>query len=521
MERSNDPEQSSCELEMEISTVPMSTPPSLTKSCVSTSSKSSNMSSQTTKPIPFNEEEAKEQTMEFLLEQMHIHMKKKNKKKQLGCAAECRKYKEELLTRILAMEQALNEAELKLTVHQFASTQPKSEGTKECSLKLTRSNSLEGFLLPHFQKNNEDETTKQASPSNQILSEYIKKIELLQKENKKMHMTYQQMLAFKETQSLELEQLKQEIQLKNDEIKTFIKLYETIGTPDMQDNRRESTQKQTYAEKLKLNTQMNQPPSNTSLNHPNETFSSPAIILKKLPSSMSTATIKDILYREFKKEPRSHNILCTPARERNTLIIKTHDPDHINSISDKIQEIQTLKDITELTIKTSNLRKIIIFGIPEVMQEQEIIEKIKQDYHGIKDINIYKILKRNGKKHYQLVLEVDAHIAQYLVEMGWLQMEFYSFKISKYSPIIRCSHCQMFGHNQVNCNFRPVCAFCAHEHPTNECPNNSSKHKLKCINCTEKRIDNKNHPANSASCPVYQEYFTRRNLILNGRPPVQ
>lgn len=69
--------------------------------------------------------------------------------------------------------------------------------------------------------------------------------------------------------------------------------------------------------------------------------------------------------------------------------------------------------------------------------------------------------------------------------------------------IIQCKNCQAWEHATLNCHLKPRCLKCAEEHKTSDCAikekTEDNKAKLKCANC------NKNHPANSITCPIYLE----------------
>lgn len=81
---------------------------------------------------------------------------------------------------------------------------------------------------------------------------------------------------------------------------------------------------------------------------------------------------------------------------------------------EKMENITSLQDIIEITYKSTNLKKIIILGIPEVMEEDLIIQKLEGYYNPETSIEIFKKITRNNK--YQLILEVEDFIAAHLLK---------------------------------------------------------------------------------------------------------
>ena len=74
---------------------------------------------------------------------------------------------------------------------------------------------------------------------------------------------------------------------------------------------------------------------------------------------------------------------------------------------------------------------------------------------------------------------------------------------------VRCSHCQMFGHRNKNCNNTVICPHCAGSHTHQQCKNQTNK---KCANC------NRQHSAAYKGCHTYLTYQNKiktKNIELN------
>jgi len=63
--------------------------------------------------------------------------------------------------------------------------------------------------------------------------------------------------------------------------------------------------------------------------------------------------------------------------------------------------------------------------------------------------------------------------------------------------VIRCFHCQRFGHIARNCKNFAKCEFCADSHRTDE----TCVYDVQCVNCRGR------HPASSSQCPAYLKRY--------------
>lgn len=222
--------------------------------------------------------------------------------------------------------------------------------------------------------------------------------------------------------------------------------------------------------------------------------------------------IRNILTRETKAKLNSTTIFCDLSRNKNTLIIKSTTEENLNKLMKTIEEISSLKHIIELTYKSTNLKKLIILGIPSEIAAEEVINNLNNTYETEFPITIVKTIARNKAKNYQLVIESEDWIARHLLHDRKLQIGFNTAKVSLYLPIIRCNQCQAYGHTNQNCRRETICQYCARFHSSSTCPNRKNPNKHRCVNCIGTPSDFP-HTSNSTDCPSFQFHIERRNTL--------
>lgn len=305
--------------------------------------------------------------------------------------------------------------------------------------------------------------------------------------------------------------IKEEFVKKNKQIELmdniFQKYEEQIKSLERTANQ-ENPQKQTeentsYAAKAKINKIIE-----------NEQQNQTALLIKKT-SNITLNALKDKLYNELKGNIDMKEINCNVARDRKTLIIKALNEKFIDKIADKIQESETLKDITEITIKNTFMKKIIVLGIPKEITSEMVKNTLKEMFTEPIEVNCIKGISQEKNKTYQLILELNNIHARQLTEKGKIPLGFYMCRIAQYAPVIRCSNCQAYGHNNTNCGYATMCGICMEQHETESCKFRETKRKHKCVNCFYNDVKNYNHTTFSGSCPYYLSKLKQRNLAFN------
>lgn len=239
-------------------------------------------------------------------------------------------------------------------------------------------------------------------------------------------------------------------------------------------------------------------------------YSKSAVLIKKLSStSMSLNDIRTILTRELKHKTNIGDIFCMTVRDTYTIIIKTPSDDETSALLDKIEEIEAIKNITEITYKAFNQKKLIILGIPEIIEEDLITQKLQNYYNPATPITIFKKLNRNKK--YQLIIELEEEIAHHLLSQQRINLGFSTCRISPYLSIVRCGNCQKFGHSQQNCTQQIVCKYCANRHESSSCRLARNQKKHRCVNCFGSPEEFP-HSADSSECPAFHHFLQQRDI---------
>lgn len=176
-------------------------------------------------------------------------------------------------------------------------------------------------------------------------------------------------------------------------------------------------------------------------------YSESALLLKKtVQTKLSLNDIRTILNKETKSIPQLPRVYCEPARDKETLIIKGETEDDTNTILKIIENIEPIKKITELTFKAHNNKKLIILGIPKIIEVEEVLDKIKHQTQAGKTASVQRVMSREGSSLYQLVVEMKDSEAAALLQKGKLLLGFNVCRITYYKPVIRCNRCQRYGH---------------------------------------------------------------------------
>jgi hypothetical protein len=165
------------------------------------------------------------------------------------------------------------------------------------------------------------------------------------------------------------------------------------------------------------------------------------------------------------------------------------------------------------------LHGVLVHGVPyasldsmgglELKDQGAIIRMLQahNDYRWGSQAEIVRIrwLKEqldSKKKASSIIIEfTDPEPANAAIHFGvnWDSRGLAAEKYHHEARIKQCFQCQKFGHIGTQCQNKPVCTYCAQDHPTRSCPRHSGKSiELKCANCHKV-----GHPARSRRCELY------------------
>lgn len=250
-------------------------------------------------------------------------------------------------------------------------------------------------------------------------------------------------------------------------------------------------------------------------------LSTSAILLTRKPTTkMTINNIKEIVDRELRKERNLPKLFSSVTRDRNSLLIKSTADKEVDAILNSLQTNENILSLLELKYLGEKRKKIIILGIPNYIDEEEVIENIEKEIGQDVKENSRKTISRPKSKSYQLMIELEEPSANLLLSQARLHISLASCRITNYAPIIRCNNCQLFGHTQDKCRRQQTCAYCMNNHNSSTCPNKDNPSSHRCINClhtidNEGRPYNNQHSANSNQCYVFKDRFNERHYRLN------
>lgn len=395
---------------------------------------------------------------------------------------------------------------------------------------------LEQVLQDQIQKNKELET---------IIQNQLQKMKQLHKDNsnteelEKCKEKLKHLLEKEQKYQDEQEIYKKDINKKNEIIEDFIRQQEDQNSTsytrliletlkDIREKIETPTSKTMQPQQYDSDTREEEQNKQTSLY--SEVISSPIINSKIIPTlhaqysraailvrrrqntGMSLNDIRIILTRETKDKVKFRQIHCEPAKDKNTLIIKTFNDKDTEQLMDLIESIESLKDIIEITYKSADIRKLILLGVPNEMDPVELLNNLQNLYESEIPISYVNKKQREGSKTYQLIFEAEAQIAKHLLKQSRIVIGFTACTIASYQPIIRCKNCQLFGHSEKKCRQAAICEHCARPHNSKFCyyrkDDKSNYHR--CRNCLGTNGDFP-HRSSSSDCPTLQYYLSQRN----------
>ncbi|XP_072180502.1 uncharacterized protein [Diadema setosum] len=178
---------------------------------------------------------------------------------------------------------------------------------------------------------------------------------------------------------------------------------------------------------------------------------------------------------------------------RNGIMVKCRNEKQYR----KLMELQSIGTMPVKVQDQMYTIKGVISGIPTEMSETEIQMELKKQ----KVSHVKRIMRKEQKKNQnnsgneQMKLTPTRSVILFFEATTLPQdidLYFQKFQVKQYiPPVLRCFHCQRFGHAVANCKAKQRCVRCGDPHTFEECP---QKDTPKCINCGE------NHSAAYSGC---------------------
>lgn len=90
------------------------------------------------------------------------------------------------------------------------------------------------------------------------------------------------------------------------------------------------------------------------------------------------STVQEAINEKLLEQQRQHTIYSKLSYDRKTIIIKAKTEEKLQLTYGIIENIEELKDSTEINYKEENLQKIRVTGIPKYINQEKIKNIIKQ-----------------------------------------------------------------------------------------------------------------------------------------------
>ncbi len=145
--------------------------------------------------------------------------------------------------------------------------------------------------------------------------------------------------------------------------------------------------------------------------------------------------------------------------------------------------------------------KVIVGSVKTHFSEQSIKSDLAQRYPNIGPVAVRRFYHRHTKHPLPLIeLTCDNKTGADWINSGVTILgNDYRVEPKRRFRVVRCYHCQSFGHVAKNCRNPAVCCQCGSNHPNMH----NCTMPANCANCQSA------HPADSKLCPVYSAVVTK------------
>lgn len=242
-----------------------------------------------------------------------------------------------------------------------------------------------------------------------------------------------------------------------------------------------------------------------------------AKILKKIPKKQDTPKVEEKACQYEKVKI----VKLETASQTDEIFVKDQEKDlcceHSLLDSSQISSVLDNSIVNSSQTSTSKLSKIIIYHIPDNINDQKIVNAIS-DFNSDKtsSVKVLKTFKVRNQQKLNYIIEVTSDIAKCLIRSGRIQIGNLFFSVKRFVKVYRCFNCQSFNHLAKDCKKIRICVWCGEHHELGHCTK-----PVKCRNCVLNNVRNHdfnvNHPAFSHKCESLRYFIMKVRLRLNAK----
>ncbi|GIY30881.1 hypothetical protein CEXT_795201 [Caerostris extrusa] len=229
------------------------------------------------------------------------------------------------------------------------------------------------------------------------------------------------------------------------------------------------------------------------------------VIVAALDQKTTAKEVQEKLARNLGNTSEAGKIKKIITGKQQQVIIKVTGIEEAKQLKEKkINENEKLKNELKVTQPRSKTHEVIVYGIPDGTQQEDITKSITTALNKSPETQtIAKIFEDNNKRTHAIV-KLPTIDAKKLITIGRILIGFLSCTVKPYHTIIRCFKCQEIGHKTYTCTNEERCGKCCGKHDTRKC---EADKNYTCINCVNYNKKNGNgfettHCAYDRKCPT-------------------
>jgi len=196
----------------------------------------------------------------------------------------------------------------------------------------------------------------------------------------------------------------------------------------------------------------------------------------------------------------------TYSTYRHHLAIKLFSQEDANLLIEFISHHSVLSTEFLVFQPKTRFKKILITGVPNYMTESDLRTLFTSELHADFASLTFCNISKSHKIFTTWSLLVQLNVADLLLQKRFMHYNLALIRFKPFVRIIRCYHCQGYGHTSASCKNSTICANCAQAHATDMC---ESTH-VQCINCLHENVGETyvSHSTCSFSCFIYRKLLT-------------